>query len=128
MIRITIHEGRKMVEAAGWEIAYDGPLPNRLNRVAPMQSGVEYVYLLFDATDRLLYVGRSLRPADRFSKHCRRDWWPEVADVVLVSVRDEIRLGVRRVYITPPNVAAFEHAAITNLRPIHNIIGRKAVA
>ena len=111
-----------------WEITYDGPRPKRVNLVAPMQSGIEYVYLLFDATDRLLYVGRSFRPADRFSKHCRRDWWPEVAAVVLVAVRDDPRVGVRRAYYNPPNVAAFEHAAITELRPLHNIAGRKAVA
>jgi hypothetical protein len=91
-----------------------------------MRAGIEYVYLLFDQADSLLYVGRSFRPADRFSKHCRRDWWPQVTSLVLIAVEDKIRYGVHRRYYTPPNVKAFEDAAIAGLLPIHNIAGQRA--
>lgn len=116
------------ITALPWELVYDGPKPKRVNLVAPMSSGIEYVYLLFDSVDRLLYVGRSFRPADRFSKHCRRDWWHQVSGVVLIAVSDEVRFGVHRNYYTPPNVDAFEREAIAKLRPLHNIAGRTAVA
>ena len=105
-----------------WELLYDGPKPRRVNAIAPLSSGTEYVYLLFDDDDSLLYVGRSQRPADRFSTHCRRHWWSEVSGYVFVAVRDEVRFGVYRKYYTPPNVAAFEKAAIAELNPRYNIV------
>lgn len=109
------------VNAIPWHVVFDGPRPSKVNDVAPMRSGVEYVYLLFGETDQLLYVGRSFRPADRFSKHCRKPWWKDVSGVVLISVEDERRPGVCRKYYTPPNVSAFESAAIAALNPLHNI-------
>lgn len=118
----------KTIAALPWRFIYDGPKPKRVNLVAPLAAGLEYVYLLFDDSDTLLYIGRSFRPADRFSNHCRRDWWPEVSRLVLIAVEDEIRVGVHRTYYTPPIVAAFESAAIAELNPIHNIVGRKKVA
>lgn len=111
------------------EVIWDGPRPTRVNAVAPMRAGVEYVYMLFDPSDQLLYVGRSFRPADRFASHCRRVWWPDVERFAFVAVSDPIRIGEYRKYRTPPNVAAFETLAIQVLDPIHNIVRpRKVVA
>ncbi|QSM00107.1 G-I-Y Y-I-G endonuclease [Gordonia phage Sahara] len=118
----------KTIATLPWRLVYDGPMPKRLRDVAPEGSGYEYVYFLFDGTDRLLYVGRSWRPATRFTGHYRRDWWPRVSRIALIAVEDEIRFGVHRMYYTPPNVAAFESAAIAELDPIHNIAGRTRVA
>lgn len=109
------------ISSLPWRLVYDGPKPKRVNAIAPMESSVEYVYMLFSKEETLLYVGRSHRPADRFSKHCRRHWWGEVSSVVFIAVEDEIRVGVYRKYYTPPNVNAFESAAIAELKPVYNI-------
>lgn len=116
------------IAALPWDVVYDGPKPRRVNEVAPVRSDAEYVYLLFGERDELLYVGRSFRPADRFSSHHRKSWWVQVTGVVLIAVRDERRIGVHRKYYTPPNVSAFESAAIAELEPLHNLVRPKVVA
>lgn len=109
------------INALLWDVIYDGPLPERLNDIAPMSSVCEYVYMLFGATDELLYVGRSFRPADRFTKHRRKPWWPQVAGAVLIRVHEDPihrRLPWQKV---GPNTARFEAIAIKMLHPIANI-------
>ena len=114
------------VSTLDWEVVYDGPLPKRrVNKVAPAGSWSEYVYLLFDSTDELVYVGRSFRPADRFSKHCRKPWWGRVSGVVFIRVQEKPK-PPRRFWEHGPNTAVFEAAAIQALRPSENIVGRAA--
>lgn len=46
-------------------------------------------YRLFDATGRLLYIGRTTCPGQRFSHHKRATpWWPEVATVTFEAQPD----------------------------------------
>ena len=108
------------ISSVDWEVIYDGPVPRRVNAVAPRVSGFEYVYMLFDASDRLLYVGRSFRPADRFTKHLRKPWWHLVDGVVLVRITDPIhgRMPWQKI---GPNTARFEAVAISMLDPGFNV-------
>lgn len=104
-----------------WQPIYDGPVPKRVNAIAPMDTAAEYVYLLFDSADELVYVGRSFRPADRFTKHRRKPWWPTVASVALIRVSD-VPSHERPSWRDPgPNTARLEALAIDRLRPPANI-------
>lgn len=67
------------------------------------------VYRLFDASDRLLYVGMTYNLKARFAVHSKlRPWWPEVARV------DETR------YETRTAASDAETFAINIEKPIHN--------
>lgn len=72
------------------EVAYDGPLPTGpkcYSRSLPGPApNSEYVYLLFDESDALVYVGRAWRVADRLTKHRRRPWWSGVRRIAVVRV------------------------------------------
>lgn len=114
------------IAAMDWKIVHDGPVPNRVNVVAPMAGLAEYVYLLFDAHDRLVYVGRSFRPADRFTKHRRKTWWSSVTDAVIVRIGEPPRWTWGSWGTAPPNTSLFEKLAITGLHPIANIVGKVA--
>jgi len=116
------------VAALPWDVIYDGPMPRRVSSVAPMSSGCEYVYMLFDASDNLVYVGRSFRPADRFTKHRRKAWWSDVAAVVLVRV-SEAPTWTRAPWSTVgPNMVRLEACAIEMLHPRANIAAPARVA
>ncbi len=41
------------------------------------------VYRLYDADDRLLYVGLTMNPLGRMSKHRRRAWWQDVDRITM---------------------------------------------
>ena len=66
------------------------------------------LYRLFDAEERLLYVGISLGPATRFRAHASRDWWLDVAKSTLEWWPDL------------ETAKAAEKLAIETERPIHN--------
>lgn len=109
------------IASVNWEVVYDGPIPRRTSEVAPESPRWEYVYMLFDAADELVYVGRSFRPADRFTKHRRKPWWPLVTTAALVRVHELPpfeRLPWQKV---GPNTARFEAVAIDILRPPMNV-------
>ncbi|MGP9682050.1 GIY-YIG nuclease family protein [Brachybacterium sp. AOP3-A1-3] len=109
------------IAAMDWQVTYDGPVPKRVNTIAPMTSAAEYVYLLFDSLDELVYVGRSFRPADRFTKHRRKSWWKRVATVAIVRIT-EAPPHTRPPWMTyGPNTARFEALAIDRLNPPANI-------
>ena len=111
------------VAALDWQLIYNGPVPKRVNTIAPMTSTVEYVYLLFDSADELVYVGRSFRPADRFTKHRRKSWWGRVASTAIVRVTEDLP-HTRPPWMTyGPNTARFEALAIDRLQPPANIAG-----
>lgn len=103
-----------------WQIIHDGPIPHRVNTVAPMHAAAEYVYMLFDRLNRLLYVGRSFRPADRFTKHRRKPWWKRVSGAVIIRITDTPTFGPG---VAGPNTIAFEKAAIRDLAPTENVAG-----
>lgn len=111
----------RRVGSVSWSVVYDGPIPARVNTIAPAGSDREYVYLFFDASDALVYVGRSFRPADRFTKHRRKAWWSQVASVTIIKVLEEpiwLRMPWQK---NGPNTARLEAFAIEELRPWANI-------
>lgn len=70
------------------------------------------LYRFYDAADRLLYVGITSDPADRWARHAaEKPWWPEVARhaVEWLSSRDA--------------ALAAEAAAIVAEEPLHNVMG-----
>lgn len=67
------------------------------------------VYRLYDAADRLLYVGLSMSPHGRFEKHKRKPWWRDVE-------RTEIEWFAGR-----EAAKAAERSAIHHENPLHNI-------
>lgn len=72
------------------------------------------LYRLFDANDRLLYVGISENPERRWQTHAytaRATWWPQVA-------RKTVKW-----YDTRPDAADAELKAIGSERPLHNLAG-----
>lgn len=108
------------VQAIAPRIIYDGAFPQRSRdyyRLARGSWNRAYVYLLYGSDDNLLYVGRTHRPGNRFDKHRRRDWWPEVAALVLLEVEgenaDEAHALVKRL----------ELRAIRTLYPELNVAG-----
>lgn len=109
------------IAAVDWSVIHDGPLPKRVNTVAPMSDRWEYVYMLFDDSDALVYVGRSFRPADRFTKHRRKPWWSSVSGVVLIKVHETPRYQRPSWQKDGPNTARFEAIAIDVLRPAANV-------
>lgn len=72
-----------------WEKVYDQEFPcgDKPYRAIPgMRPNTEYVYVLDDGADVIVYVGRSFRPADRFTKHRRKCWWRDVETLTLFAV------------------------------------------
>lgn len=112
---------RLTVRALSPKIVYVGRFPERSRdyyALTPLVSArTAYVYMLFSYCGSLLYVGRARRPGNRFDKHRRRDWWPEVYDVLLVQVQGEDRAS------THAYVDKLERLAIRHLSPIHNVAG-----
>lgn len=80
-----------------------------VRRVADMCA----VYRLFDADDRLLYVGISSRAARRFDEHSVKRWFPLVVKITLEWHDTEAAAHVA------------ERRAIATERPRYNIVGRK---
>ncbi|MGG7510874.1 GIY-YIG nuclease family protein [Plantibacter sp. YIM 135249] len=111
----------KDVTSIKWEVVYDGPMPTRLNSIAPMRSDCEYVYLLFNEADELLYVGRSFRPADRFTKHRRKAWWPMATGAVIIRVEEVPPFHRKPWDFSGPNTARLEALAIRELHPSANV-------
>jgi hypothetical protein len=70
------------------------------------------VYRLFDAGDRLLYVGMGRNPMGRWASHAdQHAWWPNV-------VRFEVAW-----YATRKEAAAEERRALKEEATVHNIHG-----
>lgn len=69
------------------------------------------VYRLYDAKDRLVYVGVTDSPGARWGHHSRRDWWPTVVRYTLTW--HERRLAALRE----------EAQAIRTEKPLENIAG-----
>ncbi|QKY78934.1 replication initiation protein [Mycobacterium phage Rebel] len=93
-------------------VVYVGPVDVRVNEIAPCGYQTEYVYMLFDTDDDLVYIGRSFRPADRFTKHRRKPWWLTVLNAVIVRVAEPSQ--------ERPDAARLEAYAIRELRPRAN--------
>lgn len=67
-----------------------------------------YLYRIYSA-DVLLYVGVTVDPEGRMSKHRMRPWWPQVTKV-------ELQPGASR-----ESALLAERQAIANENPVHNI-------
>lgn len=83
--------------------------PVSWDHLTPCAIGHHLVYRIFDASGRLLYVGITWTPRERWRRHRKRaDWWPSVAAAAIEchpSEQDALRA---------------ELAAIKAENPIHN--------
>jgi hypothetical protein len=104
------------------EVVYDGPLPVSSAAcldLAPGGHRQAFVYLLFNESGDLLYVGRARVPANRFDHHRRhKEWWPDVARLVLSRVEGDSYHDAHSM------VSRLEARLIRELDPIHNIVGK----
>lgn len=107
-----------------WRVIFDADMPSNVLELAPPSRHFEYVYMLFDDRDWLLYVGRSFRPSDRINKHRPKAWGHLIGGLVLVRIDEspEWRRG------PGPNTARFEAVAIDMLNPIANIAAASRMA
>lgn len=103
------------------ELVYDGPMRRRINDVAPMRNDSEYVYFLRNAEDRIVYIGRSFRPADRFTKHRRKPWWRDVVSAAIVRVADTPPWARGSWAEGGPETRRVEAFAIAQLKPYGNV-------
>lgn len=72
------------------------------------------LYRLFDAQERLLYVGISMSTMCRMTQHrLAKSWWDEVATVRI----EHLDVGLRT------EAEAIERAAIIAEQPLHNVNG-----
>jgi len=68
------------------------------------------VYVFSDELDRVLYVGKTLNPLERFGRHCKdKDWFAEIAYWEIEYCADEVDALNR------------EAELIDELQPIYNI-------
>lgn len=109
------------------ELIHDGELRNRINEMAPMSSTCEYLYMLFDESDGLIYIGRSFRPADRLTKHRSKPWWGLVSGLAIVRVMEPPRHDWLPWAKSGPNTSLVEAFAIRELNPPHNVARPKVV-
>lgn len=107
------------VQAIAPEVVYTGMFPRRASDYyAVGQGGMQYVYLLFDEDEVLLYVGRSHRPGNRFDKHRRHQpWWPSVSGLLILAVNGETKAEAAAL------VAGLELHCIRRLGPQYNVSG-----
>jgi excinuclease UvrABC nuclease subunit len=74
------------------------------------------VYLFSDQADRILYVGKTLNPLERFGRHTKdKDWFKEIAYFEIEWCQNEIDALNR------------EAELIKELRPRYNKTGNKSV-
>lgn len=68
------------------------------------------LYRMYDAADRLLYVGQTINPSVRFGHHrLSRGWWTDVVTVRLEHFKDH------------ESLVEAEQTAISTERPVHNL-------
>lgn len=100
---------------------YDGPMPHssreRYALTTPCKGRI-FVYTLWDWAGRALYVGLSKNPPNRFDKHQRRTWWPDVTHLGIIQLEGSPE-GVRR------KAEALEARLIVSLKPAHNVLGAR---
>lgn len=102
------------------EPVYEGPLGRAASEASQARADSEYVYFLSSAAGELVYVGRSFRPADRFTKHRRKPWWEKVSTALIVRV-PELPIWERKHDPCGKNTARLEALAISRLSPTGNI-------
>lgn len=114
---------RVTVQAIYPEVAYKGPLPQRdadVLAIQRMSPAMAYVYLISDAESACLYVGKTVNPTGRFSKHRRREWWPKSGSLILLGVHGTDRRDSEALALK------LEKLAIRDSYPQHNIVGAVA--
>lgn len=109
----------KRIASLDLDCVFDGPIPRGHKCYSQNLPGVrpnsEYVYLLFDVDDALVYIGRAWRVADRLTKHRRRSWWPMIERIALVQVRGNSPSEAER------STRLLEALAIRELLPTGNL-------
>lgn len=108
----------RRISSVSTELAFDGQFPSgRHPYVGLPKSGAnfEFVYLLLSSIGSPIYVGRSWRPADRFTKHRRKDWWQGVEHLTLIRVYGASRLDAT------VQTAFVERVLIEELAPSGNL-------
>lgn len=112
---------RTSIKAIGPAVHYAGPFPAGDPAMFAIVQGspwLAYVYVIVSDLDEVLYVGKTVNPVGRFSKHRhQKTWWPTQGRLVLLGV-DGLDRG-------DAEAAAFyvEKLAIRVLRPLYNIAG-----
>lgn len=99
-------------------VVFDAPFPSGHRPYVNLPragSSAEFVYLLLSELGAPIYIGRSWRPADRFSKHKRKPWWPRVEHLVLIRVSGTGRVDAE------VKTAFVERVLIEELKPTANI-------
>jgi hypothetical protein len=76
--------------------------------VHPLQNRPHTLYRFYDARGRLLYIGIAVDFLIRWRKHCKKDWWPQVARMEIKS------------YPSRSAVLIAERSAIIIEKPLHN--------
>jgi len=80
---------------------------DRWRRRLPVRGYV--VYVLVDGVGQALYVGQTRAPRSRIRSHWRsQPWWPEVADIELHPVADELAARI------------LEQRLTEEMRPLHS--------
>lgn len=100
------------------EVAFDGRFPRGRHPYAGLPkagANSEFVYLLLSDLGAPIYVGRSWRPADRFAKHCRKEWWPRVEHLTIIRVYGADRFDATN------QTAHVERILIEELHPTGNL-------
>lgn len=85
------------------------PLTAQVRRFLTVPSGI-WLYRFRDAQGRLLYIGLTTYPAERWTKHKKqKPWWNDVAMVTLRRTLQPMWLALDT-----------ERAAIKTEKPLHN--------
>jgi hypothetical protein len=108
----------RRIAAVSTDVVFDGAFPTGAKPYVNLPlsgSKHEFVYLLLSSIGRPVYVGRSWRPADRFSQHKRKPWWPEVSHLTLIRVD-----GISRID-SEAKTAFVERVLIEELAPSGNV-------
>lgn len=74
--------------------------PSTWDAITPCMAGHHLLYRFYDRSGRLLYIGITWTPRERWRRHRRlKDWWPEVASVTVecfpaewLALNEELRV------------------------------------
>lgn len=108
------------LRATGARVVYRGEFPKQSREYYSLTPRINhctgFIYVLYDCAGRVLYIGRSWRPGNRFDKHRRqRWWWGDVTGLALIRFDGTDRREAEGI------ISAVEVLAIQKMRPVHNV-------